>query len=54
MYQWLSSTTSKGVCHATISTAIWFLLLLRPDVDSPPKRVVDLDVVIVDVGNLTT
>ncbi len=47
-------TTFKGIEHATWATTAGLLLLLWSDVDVPPDGVVDHDIGVGDVRNLTT
>lgn len=51
--QWLGLAALKWVGHATCSATIWLLLLLWPDVDTEPDRVVDLYVLVEDVSDLS-
>ena len=50
----LRLTTTERVKHASWSImATWLLLLLWTNVDSPPNRLVNLYVVVGDVGDLS-
>ena len=53
--KWLRFAGDQGVEHASgaVSTT-WLLLLLWADVDGPPDGVVDLNVVVEDICDLTT
>ena len=50
----LSFTATKWIEHAPISYSIRLLLLLGSNVDTPPQRVVDFNVLIGNVGDLAT
>ena len=43
--------SSKRIEHASGAATIRFFLLLRTDVDRPPDRVVNLQVLVVNVGD---
>mmetsp|Transcript_40746 Transcript_40746/g.39344 ORF Transcript_40746/g.39344 Transcript_40746/m.39344 type:complete len:268 (-) Transcript_40746:435-1238(-) len=48
---WLSLAFSEGIQHAPWPRAVWLLLLLGTNVDSPPDGIVAFKVLIEDVGN---
>ena len=52
--QWLSLASSKWVEHASWTSSIWLLLLLRSDVDRPPDWMVDCHVFVEDVRDATS
>ena len=41
----------EGIEHAARAISIWFLHLLRSDVNSPPQRPIHCDILIEDVGD---
>lgn len=56
-YPWLGLTCAffiEGVEHASWAIAIWFLHLLRADVDGPPNGSIHCEVLIVDVLDQTS
>lgn len=53
----LSSTSAfliKGIKHAARSITIWLFHLLRPDIDSPPHRLVHCKISVIDVLDKST
>ena len=55
VHQWLCLTWHKWIKQATrIVMMAWLILLLRPNVNGPPKRLHDFEILVDDVSDLTT
>ena len=53
--QFIGWAVDKRVQHASwVVAAVWLMLLLGPNVDTPPERLVNLDVIVEDVRDFTT